>query len=767
MAKQANSTSKFFALLIGIDDYLPNTLPGGSSYKSLQGCVRDIHHVEAFLKNNLQVPPAQIVKLTASNENSNQPKESLEQLPTYENIIGKFQELSELAQPQDQVYIHYSGHGGRATTIYPELKGKNGVDETLVPTDIGNSEARYIRDLELAKILQNMVDKGLVVTLVLDSCHSGGATRGGVDDSDIRGLNRDVVDITQRPTESLVGSADELIQTWQRLTAGQKNTRNLTASSGWLPEPKGYVLLAACRDNESAYEYAFNGKERNGALTYWFLDSLQKLGNEVTYKTIHDRILAKVNSQFQRQIPMLQGEGDRLVFSGQSRASQSAVIVKKVDLAKNRVLLQAGLAQGLRKGAEFAIYQLGTTDFTQNHKRVALAKIVEVLAEESWAEVTAILRQENTNIDNYRTTRDISAHPVRSISGVTSPQAQDTLRLYTPPPTEPIIEDGAPALLLSPGVKLVRKVRLLPPQEHQQSLGINPQEALAAVKAAKPKVEGNGWVEFLSFDENSDEPVTYQVSVNAQGEYEILDAGGEPIVNLRPTLKVGDADAAASVVNRLVHLSKYHAALQLDNNDPLSPLAGKLKVELCTAGENRQLIPINAPGNVPTLDIDEYAFLRIRNESDQVLNITVLAIQPDWSIAQLHPGGAAAFEPLDPGKEKAIRFQTSLPEDYKEGADVLKVFATLGATNFRSLELPALDKPRKGIQATRATNPLEELLAAVASEQPPTRNISAAAYPSEKWTLEQVKLIRPVRKFLILSRHGFEIDRNHRISMCS
>ncbi|WP_017316806.1 caspase family protein [Mastigocladopsis repens] len=742
MAKQANSTSKLFALLIGIDCYLPNTLPGGSSYTSLQGCVRDINHVEAFLKNNLQVPPAQILKLTASHsDNSKQPKEPLEQLPTYENIVAKFRELIELAQPQDQVYIHYSGHGGRAATIYPELKGKNGVDETLVPTDIGNSEARYLRDLELAKILQNMVDKALVVTVVLDSCHSGGATRGGVNDSDIRGLNKDVVDTTSRPTESLVASTDELIQTWQSLTAEQKNTRNVTATSGWLPEPKGYVLLAACRDNEYAYEYAFNGKERNGALTYWLLDSLQKLGNEVSYKVIHARILAKVNTQFERQIPMLQGEGDRVVFSGQSTSSQSSVIVKKVDLAKNRVLLQAGEAQGLRKGAEFAIYNLGTSDFSQTHKRVALAKIVEVGAEESWAEVTAIFKQENTNVDNYRTTRDTSSNPVRSISAVTSPQPEDTLRLYTPPPSEAIIEDGAPALLLSPGVKLVRKVRLLPPEEHQQPLGINPQEALAAVKAAKAKVEGNGWVEFLSFDEKSDEPVTYQVSVNAQGEYEILDAGGEPIINLRPTLKVGDSDAAASVVNRLVHLSKYHAALQLDNNDPLSPLAGKLNVELCTAGENRQLIPINAPGNVPTLNVDEYAFLRIRNESDQVLNITVLAIQPDWSIAQLHPGGAAAFEPLDPGMEKLIRFQTSLPEGYNEGADVLKVFATVGAANFGLLKLPALDQPRRGIEGTRATNPLEELLAAVASEQPPNRNISAAAYPSEKWTIEQVKLV--------------------------
>lgn len=33
------STSNLFALLIGIDCYLPNKLSNGSSYKNLQGCV--------------------------------------------------------------------------------------------------------------------------------------------------------------------------------------------------------------------------------------------------------------------------------------------------------------------------------------------------------------------------------------------------------------------------------------------------------------------------------------------------------------------------------------------------------------------------------------------------------------------------------------------------------------------------------------------------------------------------------------------------------
>ena len=55
-----------------------------------------------------------------------------------------------------------------------------------------------------------MVDKGLVVTIVLDSCHSGGATRGRIDEIGqeilrgvgVRGIS--TVDTTARLTDSLV-----------------------------------------------------------------------------------------------------------------------------------------------------------------------------------------------------------------------------------------------------------------------------------------------------------------------------------------------------------------------------------------------------------------------------------------------------------------------------------------------------------------------------------------------------------------------------------
>jgi hypothetical protein len=63
--------SKLFVLWIGIDYYLPNRLPDGSSYPSLGGCIRDINHVADFLKHKVGLSSEYTLKLTSSNNNSN------------------------------------------------------------------------------------------------------------------------------------------------------------------------------------------------------------------------------------------------------------------------------------------------------------------------------------------------------------------------------------------------------------------------------------------------------------------------------------------------------------------------------------------------------------------------------------------------------------------------------------------------------------------------------------------------------------------------
>lgn len=684
-----------YALLIGVDCYLPNELSGGGSYPCLGGAVRDILYVEEFLQRRLGMTKEHIFKLTSTCiTGETQPPELPENWPTYENMITGFKKISDTALPGDQVYIHYCGHGGRTTTQYPGLKGEKGIDEALVPMDIGNSEARYLRDIEMAYLLKSMVEKGLVVTILLDCCHSGGATRGK-GGAGVRGIG--TIDTTPRPEESLVASHVELTETWQDLSSA--TTRNIKPASGWLLEPTGYVLLAACRASEFANEYAFDGTESNGALTYWFLDSLKQMGAGLTYKQVHDHVVAKIHGQFEQQTPQLQGEGNRVVFGSEHVQPHYAVNVMQVDSASQRVLLNAGQVQGMRKGIQFAIYPPSTTDFTQTDQRLALVDIAELGATDSWSRITKQLRSDP-------------------------------------------IEQGAQAVMLDPSTSRLRRTVCLVRQDDDIIPStIDQNDALERIDQALAQ-SGSGFVTLAE----EGKPADYQVAVNSAFEYEIWDPSGKEIKNLRPALRMDDGNAPFKVVQRLIHLTKYRNVNELDNNDIYSPLANKLVVEL--TGVQQDYDPVDRPepqpfidsGNTPMLNAGEWTFLRIMNKSLKILNITVLDLQPDWGINQIYPRGSGSFEPLDPGQSILLPLEASLPAGYTEGTDLIKVFATLGTTNFRWLELPALDQPVTGA-VTRGgpANPLEELLAAVTAQDPKTRNLNPAAYPSWEWVTAQVE----------------------------
>jgi hypothetical protein len=631
MTEQTTQIPNLYALLIGIDYYLPGKLPDGSSYASLGGCVRDVNRVEDYLKKTQK--PKQIFKLTSSNTSATEPQE---QLPTYENIVAKFHAITKIAQKDDQVYIHYSGHGGRAKTIYPELKGARQPDEALVPMDIVKTNERYLRDVEIATLLKKMVTRGLVVTVVFDSCHSGGTTRG---DTAIRGLEGEP-DTTSRPTDSLVASREELINNWLEITGGTARKAN---AGDWLPESRDYVLLAACRPSEYAYESVFNGKESNGALTYWMLDTLNNPSPDLTYKSLYDRVYAKVQSQFQSQTPMLFGEGERQVFGRSYASVYYTVNVLKVDTARNRVQLDAGSAQGLGEGAKFAIYAPGTTDFSERNKPLAIAQVTaDITPADAWAVIDP-----------------------------------DSLRGD--------IEQASPAIMLSAPIALVRRVRLFESTNQLPKNQVLPSAALTAVKTAIPRT-GKGWVELTSEGEH------YQVAINTSGEYEICDRNGTPFANLRPPLLLSDPNAAESVVKRLVHLTKYQAAQELDN---LSVLTNKLVVQL--TDKDKKLL---ADPTKQTLQTGENTFLYIKNESDKNLNVVVMDLQSDWAISQLNIlEDGASFVPFAPGQEELIPVSFKLPEGYQEGKHILKVFATVKPAKFRWLELPSLNKPIKARKA--------------------------------------------------------------------
>ena len=537
MVNAANSESKFYALLIGIDYYEPNPY-----YSSLMGAVRDIYLVYEYLTKTLQITQDQIKKLISHDEETlnlksiiAKPQEEI--LPTYENIVNAFNEVTQQAKQGDQVYIHYSGHGGRAKTIFPEIKSEQ-QDEGIVPRDIGES-GRYLRDVEIATLLKRMTDKGLVVSVVFDSCHSGGATRG---DYAIRGGAE--IDNNDRTEKSLVATKKELIENWKQLTTG-------SSMSGWLPNRRDYVFLAACRPSEFAYEYAVQGKERHGALTYWMIDTLRNSTSDLTYQSLYNRVKGMIQSKFPNQLPMLLGESDRLVFGNKTSSTPYTVNLIKVNEQQTEVTLDAGAVQGLSTGTRFAIYPFNTRNFANKKQVLAVVEITKIQGSTSVAQV---LLPEDGGIE---------------VKGK--------------------LEPGFPALILAAPINLIRRVRFYLKEAGEQEHQLPPklvQKQNTALQAVRQALTGNGWVVEVEAGEEGD----YQVAVGREGEYEICI--GMPLKNLRPPLKIDDSAAPETVVKRLVHLAKYQAKAELDN--PSSQLYKYLDYELFY--QNKQ--PFDEPNNI-------------------------------------------------------------------------------------------------------------------------------------------------------------------------
>lgn len=711
MTDRTHQTSNLYALLIGIDCYLPNKLPNGSSYKNLGGCVRDILHIEAYLKDFQKVPENQILKLTASpsTEDDKKALESHDKLPTRNNTIAAFKKLGEMAPAQSQVYIHYSGHGGRAKTVFPDIKGAGEIDEGLVPTDIGTSEGQYLRDLDLAFLLKELADKELVVTLVLDCCHSGGATRGV---AAVRGMNV-VDDKPLEPSFLPVAEPGVLATLWHSLTGAA--TRGLKASG--VPESQDYVLLAACRQTEVAHEFPFDGgTQSNGALTYWLLDTLKQPFPGQTYQDLFARINAKIHSQFSDQTPILLGEGSRQIFGTELGAAVFAVDVMQVEpdeQGKPQTILAIGQANGVSKGAEFAIYPRGTTDLTRKEHRMAIATIIERGSSQSKCTLTPTIG----------TTRQV--------------------------------EPGDRAVQTSASVNLIRSVSLwhqpaATPAELAASLPPNTlrpeifQCQEAALEAIGKALSDNGWLELVTDNSGSD----YIVTINNVGEYEIAGSSGIPFKNISPAAKITDFDAPARVAKRLVHLAKYQATLELDNVDADSPLSGKLAVEwLGTSGtygtgdpmpKKDRLTQFTDP-NHPTVKVGDYVFLCIRNDSKQVLNVAALCFDAEWAIDLILPTNEL-FLTLEPRQEKILPLQPTLDGQDNSVENIVKVFGTLDAVNYQVLTLPSLDEPLPFGRGTRSGNSLVALLGAIDEERPKTRKLTVAASPSTEWTTKQVIL---------------------------
>ncbi|MCL1475515.1 caspase family protein [Argonema antarcticum] len=153
----AQSTPRKLALLVGINTY---------SDQPLQGCVTDVSLQQQLLINRFGFNSKDILTVT-------------DRQATRSNILTAFEEhLIKQAKPGDVVVFHFSGHGSRVKD--PDKDTPDGLNSTFVPVDYSQTtENNAVQDImghTLFLLMKAVQTENL--TVVLDSCHSGGAKRG-------------------------------------------------------------------------------------------------------------------------------------------------------------------------------------------------------------------------------------------------------------------------------------------------------------------------------------------------------------------------------------------------------------------------------------------------------------------------------------------------------------------------------------------------------------------------------------------------------------
>ncbi|KAK0471528.1 caspase domain-containing protein [Armillaria novae-zelandiae] len=301
--------SKFWAVIIGIDDY--KTSP-------LHGCVSDAEMVAEYLRKDLRVPESnmqlllgplsllspEIKESTESEIKSVSPccgfvVESTDERiskPTRGNIVNAILDLSTNPKIQngDNIIIYFAGHGARYKCAeyspYKETPAALGTIEALCPmdrgaeptasaktpnTDVDDSKSSVkasdpqipdISDREINTILAQIArNKGNHITLIIDCCHSASLTRAPMSQEGVRSIPS----LPLSSIANMFSAADEAlkhIDGYQPISEGT-----------WRSNMDSHIALAACKDYEYAKEVeGTQGKNGlNGVFTQALIPALK------------------------------------------------------------------------------------------------------------------------------------------------------------------------------------------------------------------------------------------------------------------------------------------------------------------------------------------------------------------------------------------------------------------------------------------------------------------------------------------------------------
>ncbi len=337
-----NVMAEKYAIIIAVGDYPAKT--GWSSISS----ANDVPLIKnTLMKQNFKTENITVLSNAAA---------------TRAGILSAIEDLQSRVKPGDIVVIHYSGHG-------QQIFDNNGdeiddLDEAIVPYDAlvrytsNYKGENHIRDDELANIFahfRNALGSNGQLLVLLDSCHSGSATRGGK----ARGGEAKFVPPNWTPTS-------------EKNTPGSGLVEKITVKSDAAP----FVMLSGASADELNYEY-----EGYGSLSFAFSKAMNELGSDFTYRKLFSAIAANMNVISPKQTPTIEGDADYKLFKGEYVKQQPYYETTKVARA-DVIKIGAGKLQRLFDGTTVNILPAGTSKVEES-KIISKGKITRATFNES------------------------------------------------------------------------------------------------------------------------------------------------------------------------------------------------------------------------------------------------------------------------------------------------------------------------------------------------------------------------------------------------
>jgi hypothetical protein len=253
LSAMSGATAETRALIMTIGDYRGGPTP-------LTGVKNDVKSARSIAMR-MGVPEANISM-------------ARDQQLTLDGMRKVFDDFDATIYPNDQVFIYFSGHGGRALIRDPEER----CAEALV-----TAEGNALFDNELEARLKKISEKASRVIFFLDACHAGGVTTRGLGKSDLA------------PKFYAKGGADACDKPVNVLTRGITLAAKSPGSGAM-----NYAYIAAAKDNE----VAFDNPERGGVATQNWVECMNGAARDldgsggITAEEIRACAQEKINAHF-------------------------------------------------------------------------------------------------------------------------------------------------------------------------------------------------------------------------------------------------------------------------------------------------------------------------------------------------------------------------------------------------------------------------------------------------------------------------------------